>query len=291
MEGKGLRTKNESRNQLIQSKLSLDDLLIKVCDSILQMEGFTSYNENTITMQNHILSTIKKYQNSINFETEKEYLSLKRQKEELEKKIEKLKEEIEDQDQNLSLKGSLFTKIIFDYETMLNEIPNLSQIEEVTKYFDILSELKTLLQSILKVTKKWNKQFTQFDSFISNHILETKDLLKTIKKKQRRPLNFKDLLSAKEHIQNEIKSIKSKNEILQSSQPEEVQENEENETEDTERMEEGSKAKIYALDILKRIQSKLDSKSSVEGQVNSVIQESMSLENLSMMFEGWMPWI
>jgi phosphatidylinositol kinase/protein kinase (PI-3 family) len=104
-------------------------------------------------------------------------------------------------------------------------------------------------------------------------------------------LNFKDLLSAKEHIQNEIKSIKSKNEILQSSQPEEVQENEENEAEETERMEEGSKAKIYALDILKRIQSKLDSKSSVEGQVNSVIQESMSLENLSMMFEGWMPWI
>ncbi len=56
---------------------------------------------------------------------------------------------------------------------------------------------------------------------------------------------------------------------------------------------------LYAINILKRIKSKLQGKDehfspnkvTVEQQVSWVVQEATSVNNLCVLYEGWTPWI
>eukprot|EP01080_Neovahlkampfia_damariscottae_P002892 gene2892-4735_t len=289
MEGKTLRNKNEKRNSIIQSKLSIDELFLNVCNSIIQIEEFISNNEITNTMQNHILSTIKKYKNSINFELEYEFKKLKQKKDEIESKMKILNDEIENLKMNFSTKGSNFTKIIFEYEeVLLDKIKSKNETEEVLKYFDVLNELKSLIDSILKITNNF-KQLKEFDLFISNHLKNINQFFDALNNKNIQHFDLKNIQSSIKHIENEINLIILKNDSIQ-QQVEEVEDIEEEEIEE-EVKESNDEARNYAIDVLKRVEKRLNSKYSIQNQVNQVIQESTNLDNLSMMYEGWMAWI
>jgi len=60
----------------------------------------------------------------------------------------------------------------------------------------------------------------------------------------------------------------------------------------------GQERNTYAVNVLKRVKCKLDGrdldatkKMSIKDQVDWVIQQAISIENLCVMYEGWTPWI